>query len=146
MTEISKRLEHLIGSTQKKLILKNQILPIKTDDGILVGEVLIVSEGNIKHIIKNNEVIFLNVYLNAVAIKLANICNKNPASLQAQKIYDADQDYGRWFTDSQILRTQYNRAMEKRNFDRADTLYSRYTVSRDRAEKAKNIARALAGD
>lgn len=146
MTEISKRLEHLIGSTQKKLILKNQILPIKTDDGILVGEVLIVSEGNIKHIIKNNEVVFLNVYLNAVAIKLANICNKNPASLQAQKIYNADQDYGRWFTDSQILRTQYNRAMEKRNFDRADTLYSRYTVSRDRAEKAKNIARALAGD
>ena len=146
MTEISKRLENLIGSTQKKLILKNQILPIKTDDGILVGEVLIVSEGNIKHIIKNNEVIFLNVYLNAVAIKLANICNKNPASLQAQKIYDADQDYGRWFTDSQILRTQYNRAIEKRNFDRADMLYSRYTVSRDRAEKAKNIARALAGD
>lgn len=146
MTDISKRLERFIGSAQKKLIQQNQILPVKTDDGILVGEVLIISDGNIKHIKRSEEMLFVNVYLNAVAIKLANICNKNANSLQAQKIYDADQEYGRWFVDSQILRTQYQKAMIKKDYDRADTLYSRYEVSRDRAEKAKNIARALASD
>lgn len=146
MSDISKRLERFIGSAQKKLIQQNKILPVKTDDGILVGEVLIISDGNIKHIKRFEEMLFVNVYLNAVAIKLANICNKNANSLQAQKIYDADQEYGRWFVDSQILRTQYQKAMIKKDYERADTLYSRYEVSRDRAEKAKNIARALASD
>lgn len=146
MTDISKRLEQFIGSAQKKLLQKQQILPVKTDDGILVGEVLIISEGNLKHLKRRDEMLYVNIYLNAVAVKLANICNKNPTSLGAQKIYDADQDYGRWFVDSQILRAQYHRALDKKDFDRADTLYSRYAVSRDRAEKAKNIARALAGD
>lgn len=146
MTDISKRLEQFIGSAQKKLLQKQQILPVKTDDGILVGEVLIISEGNLKHLKRRDEMLYVNIYLNAVAVKLANICNNNPTSLGAQKIYDADQDYGRWFVDSQILRAQYHRALDKKDFDRADTLYSRYAVSRDRAEKAKNIARALAGD
>lgn len=146
MTDISKRLEQFISSAQKKLIQKQHILPVKTDEGILVGEVLIISDGNLKHIRRRNEMLYVNVYLNAVAIKLANLCNHNPSSLQAQKIYNADQDYGRWFVDSQILRTQYHRALEKKDFDRADTLYSRYSVSRDRAEKAKNIARALTGN
>lgn len=146
MADISKRLEQLIGSTQKRLIQKNQILPIKTEEGILVGDVLIISDGNIKHIKKSNKMLYVNVYLNAVAIKLANICYQNPASIQAQKIYHADQEYGKWFVDSQILRTQYHKALDKKDYDRADTLYSRYCISRDRAEKAKNIARALVGD
>lgn len=146
MTDISKRLENLVNSAQKKLLKQNQILPVKTEEGILVGEVLIISEGNIKHIKRHDQMLYLNVYLNAVAIKLANICNINPYSLQAQKMYDADQDYGKWFVDSQILRTQYQRALDKKDYDRADMLYSRYSESRDRAEKAKNLARALAGD
>ena len=146
MTDISKRLEQFIGSAQKRLIQKQQILPVKTDEGILVGEVLIISEGNLKHLKRRNEMIYVNIYLNAVAVKLANICNNNSSSIRAQKIYDADQDYGRWYVDSQILRAQYHRALEKKLYDKADTLYSRYAVSRDRAEKAKNIARALADD
>lgn len=146
MADISKRLEQLISSAQKKLIADKKILPVRTEEGILVGDVLIISEGNLKHIKKRDEILFVNVYLNAVAIKLANICYHNPSSIQAQKIYDADQDYGRWFVDSQILRSQYQRSLDKKDYDRADMLYSRYSESRDRAEKAKNLARALAGD
>ena len=90
--------------------------------------------------------LYVNIYLNAVAIKLANICYRNPSSIHAQKLYDADQEYGKWFVDSQILRSQYQKSLDKKDYDRADMLYSRYTESRDRAEKAKNLARALAGD
>ncbi len=146
MADISRRLEHLVSSAQKKLIETNHILPIKTEEGILVGDVLIISEGNIKHIKKFNEMLYVNVYLNAVAIRIANLCSKNTSSLQAQKLYELDQEYGKWFIDSQILRAQYHRALEKKNFDKSDTLYSRYCESRDRAEKAKNLARALAGE
>jgi hypothetical protein len=146
MTDISKRLDRFINSAQKKLIQADRILPIKTDEGILVGDVLIISEGNLKHIKKRDQMLYVNIYLNAVAIKLANLCCTNPRSIQRQKIYAADQDYGRWFVDSQILRTQHRKALEKRDYDRADMLYSRYIESRDRAEKSKNIARALAND
>jgi hypothetical protein len=146
MADISKRLDKFIRSTQKKLIRSDQILPIKTDEGILVGDVLIISEGNLKHIKKRDEMLYVNVYLNAVAIKLANISYRNPGSIEAQKIYAADQDYGRWFVDSQILRTQHQKAIEKRDYDRADMLYSRYIESRNRAEKSKNIARNLTDD
>lgn len=146
MADISRRLEHLISSAQKKLIETNHILPVKTEEGILVGDVMIISEGNIKHIKKSNEMLYVNVYLNAVAIRIANLCSKNTSSLQAQKLYELDQEYGKWFIDSQILRAQYHRALEKKNFDKSDTLYSRYCESRDRAEKAKNLARALAGE
>jgi hypothetical protein len=146
MADISKRLEQVIGSAQKKLLKNNLILPIKTEEGILVGDVLIISEGNIKHIKKSNEMLYVNVYLNIVAIRIANLCAKNVSSLQAQKLYDIDQEYGKWFIDSQILRTQYHKALEKKDFDKADMLFSRYSESRDRAEKAKNLARALAGE
>ncbi len=146
MADISKRLEQLIGSAQKKLIQKHHVLPVKTEDGILVGDVLIISDENIKHIKKDDKILYVNIYLNAVAIKLANICYLNPSSIHAQKIYDADQEYGKWFIDSQILRSQYQRSLDKKDYDRADMLYSRYCESRDRAEKAKNLARALAGD
>jgi hypothetical protein len=146
MADISKRLDKFIRSTQKKLIRSDQILPIKTDEGILVGDVLIISEGNLKHIKKRDEMLYVNVYLNAVAIKLANISYRNPGSIEAQKIYAADQDYGRWFVDSQILRTQHQKAIEKRDYDRADMLYSRYIESRNRAEKSKNLARNLTDD
>ncbi len=146
MTDISKRLERFIGSAQKRLAKSNHVLPVKTEDGILVGDVLIISDANLKHIKKQNQILFVNIYLNAVAIKLANICYFNPGSIQAQKLYDADQEYGKWFVDSQLLRAQYQKAIEKKDYDRADMLYSRYSVSRDRAEKAKNIARALVGD
>jgi hypothetical protein len=146
MTDISKRLDRFINSAQKKLIQADRILPIKTNEGILVGDVLIISEGNLKHIKKRDQMLYVNVYLNAVAIKLANLCAINPRSIQIQKIYAADQDYGRWFVDSQMLRTQHRKALEKRDYDRADTLYSRYIESRDKAEKSKNIARALADD
>jgi hypothetical protein len=146
MTDISKRLEQFVNSAQKRLLQKNQILPVRTEEGILVGDVLIISEGNIKHIKKRNDMLYVNVYLNATAIKLANISHENPTSVQAKKLYDADQEYGKWFVDSQILRSQYQKALDKKDYDRADMLYSRYCVSRDRAENAKNIARALAGD
>jgi len=146
MTDISKRLDRFINSAQKKLIQADQILPIKTDEGILVGDVLIISEGNLKHIKKRDQMLFVNVYLNAVAIKLANLCYRNPSSIQIQKIYAADQEYGKWFVDSQILRTQHRKALEKPDYDRADMLYSRYIESRDRAEKSKNIAKTLADD
>jgi|LauGreDrversion4_2_1035121.scaffolds.fasta_scaffold50212_4 hypothetical protein len=144
MTNISKRLEQVVSSAQQKLIEKQQILPIKVAEGILVGDVLIVSEGMVKHLKYLDNYLYKEIYLNAAAIRIANILAVNKTSVVADNIYRADQEYGRWYHDSQLLRAQYQRSINNQDHDRADTLWARYCESRDRALNAKNIVQRLA--
>jgi hypothetical protein len=144
MTNISKRLEQVVSSAQQKLIEKYQILPIKVAEGILVGDVLIVSEGTVKHLKYQNEYLYKDIHLNLAAIRIANVLAVNKQSAQADNLYRLDQEYGRWYHDSQMLRAQYQRSINNRDHDRADTLWARYCESRDRALNAKNIVQRLA--
>jgi hypothetical protein len=139
MNDISKRLEQTLRSAIKN----NQILPVKVADGILVGDIKITNEGTIKHLWRNNEIIYSNVYLNAVAIKIANIVARKSSPVQADAIYRADQEYGKWFIDSQLLRARYQQAVDSKDHDRADIMCARYCESRDRAIIAKNAAQSL---
>jgi hypothetical protein len=143
MTNIQQRLEHLVADAQHKLIADNHILPLKVAGGILVGDVLIVSEDTTKHLYRHNSVIYSNINLNATAIRMANLLTKNTNSATVDKIYRLDQEYGKWFTDSQILRTQYQKAVTAKNFEKADTLWARYCESRDKTLAAKETVTAL---
>ena len=58
-------------------------------------------------------------------------------------LYRADQEYGRWFVDSQMLRAQHQKAIHIQDYDRADVLWARYSESRDRTVTAKNQAERL---
>lgn len=138
MTQLSKRLEQIV----KKELSKN-IIPVKTEKGILVGEILMVNEGSLKTLYRNNNIIYKDIHLNAVAIKIANILAFRSNSIIADKLYKADQEYGRWFVDSQMLRSQYQKSISTQNFDRADMLWARYQESRDRMITAKNRAESL---
>ena len=143
MTDIKRRLEQVISSAQRRLLEQNQILPQKVEQGILVGSVLIVSEGTTKHLYRNNNLVYGNINLNVVAIRIANLVAKNSNTAIVDKIYKADQEYGKWFTDSQLLRAQYQKAINSKNFEKSDTLWARYCESRDRALLAKEAATAL---
>jgi hypothetical protein len=139
MTQISKRLEQIIRKE-----LSNTIIPVKTKEGILVGDILIVTEGTIKNIFKHSELLYREIHLNSVAIKIANLLAFRRGSLIIDNLYKADQDYGQWFVDSQLLRTQYQKALNSHDYDRADILWARYIESRDRTITAKNRAESLA--
>lgn len=138
MTQISKRLEQIIRKE-----LSTTIIPVKTKDGILVGDVLIVTEGTIKNIYKHAELLYKEIHLNAVAIKIANLLAFRKDVLIVDNLYKADQEYGRWFVDSQMLRSQYQKAVNNQDFDRADILWSRYIESRDRTMTTKKHAESL---
>lgn len=138
MTQLSKRLEHIV----RKELSKN-LIPVKTQEGILVGDILIVSDMNLKHLYRNNAILYKEIHLNSIAIKMANILAFNKHSIQADKLYRADQEYGRWFVDSQLLRTQYQKSLNNQDYDRADMLWARYCESRDKTVKAKNNAESL---
>jgi hypothetical protein len=138
MTNISKQLAKVVSNE-----LSKNIIPVKTKEGILVGSVLIVADGSIKHIVKDNRTLYANVHLNAIAIKLANLLAKRSNLILCDKLYRADQEYGKWFTDSQLLRSRYQRAIQQQEFDRADVFWARYCESRDKSAAAKNYAESL---
>lgn len=136
MSPLSRKLESLIKNSP-------EILPVKTQDGILVGSVLIVSDGSCKNLIQNGIVIYQNINLNAATIKIANLLAKKQNLVLADTIYRADQDYGKWFADSQLLRNQHERAKHIKDFDKADMLWARYVESRDKTAKAKEFVESL---
>ena len=138
MTIIQQRLDRIV----KNELAKN-IIPVKTVDGILVGNVLIISAGHIKHLKINNDFVYKDISLNAVAVKLANLLARNIRSVKMDELWRADQEYGRWYMDSQMLRSQHQRSINNQDFDRADMQWARYCESRDRAIIAKNYAETL---
>jgi hypothetical protein len=144
MSNISRKLEQVVGSAQRKLMSHHQILPVKTELGILVGDVLIVSEGTIKNLWQRNEIVYEHVYLNAAAIKMANLLARKIGRVKSDALYRADQEYGKWFVDSQMLRTRFQQAIDSQDTERADILWARYCESRDRAVSAKNATQSLA--
>lgn len=144
MSNISNKLEQVVGAAQRRLMAHDQILPVKTTQGILVGNVLIVSEGTVKHLWQHNVLVYEHIYLNAAAIKIANLVARKIGRVKSDAIYTADQEYGKWFVDSQLLRTRFQQAIDSQNTERADILWARYCESRDRAEAAKNAAQSLA--
>jgi len=139
MIDIRKRLEQVVNKE-----LSQHIIPVKTEKGILVGSVLIASEGSVKHLYKNDQCLYSNISLNIAAIKMANILARNPRSNYADKIYKADQEYGRWFVDSQILLSKYHSAIKNRDYERADTLWAKYNESKQRTMTAKSAVLGLA--
>ncbi len=139
MTNISQRLEQVVKKELSKLII-----PIKTKDGILVGDFLIKNVGNLKDIVKNGQVMYQGISLNKSAISIANLLAMKKSQLTIDEIYHADQKYGKWFSDSQMLRSQYERSKHQRDFDKADMLWARYCESRDRTIQAKKTVERLA--
>lgn len=138
MTQISRRLDQIVSRE-----LERNLIPVKTEQGILVGDVLIVSRNSIKDLVRNTDIIYKDVYLNASAIKLANLLAFRKTNLSTDQIYRADQEYGKWFVDSQLLRAQYQKAISNQDYDRADMLWARYSESRDRTLAAKKRVESL---
>ena len=140
MTNISRRLEQTVSSA----IQKNPIIPQRVAEGILVGDVLIINEGTIKHLKQHGEYRYREISLNCAAIRIANLLARRSSSILTDQIYTADQEYGRWFVDSQLLRSQYQKAVDNQDNERADMLWAKYSESRDRAVAAKKRTESLA--
>lgn len=138
MTRLSKRLAQIVRKE-----LAKTIIPVKTDQGILVGDVLIVNDGNLKLLYKKDKLLYKEIHLNSIAVKIANILAFRDSSILADRLHQADQEYGRWFVDSQLLRSQYQKALSNQDYDRADMLWARYCESRDRATQTRNHAESL---
>jgi hypothetical protein len=138
MTQISRKLEKIVKKT-----LSTTIVPVGTEQGIQVGHILITSNYNLKNIYKKQVLLYENIHLNAVAIKLANILAVGYKSIATDRLYLQDQEYGRYYNDSQILRSQYEKAIISNQHDKSDILWAKYVESRARTQHSKKIIDGL---
>ena len=143
MTEISKKFESLVRDSQKKLISSGYIMPVKTELGLLIGNVMITSRESLKNIVCDGELLFENINLNAVAIYIANVLALKKDSANLNTLYKLDQDYGKWFQDAQHLYYMYQKSLENKLYDKADIFYARYQDAKCRAKSTKDKALSL---
>ena len=144
MSDVSKRFEQLVKSTYKKFLDQGTILPVKTDQGILVGDVLIESDGPLKNIKKNGQILYKQISLNAVAIRIANLIAWGKNKKLCDQLYDLDILYNKHFVDSKFFIDNYHKAVNTNNTVRADILWTRYQYAKEKAVLAKDRAEELA--
>ena len=136
-------LKRFIQENQKKLASQGIFLPVKTDTGIEIGPVSIRSVENIKNIYVYNELKYPDVSLNVVAISLSKMLLLKINHFDMDKLWKADQEYGKYLTECQFLLYTYRKALESKDFDRADGVLARYEIAKSKATAAKNKAQAL---
>jgi hypothetical protein len=136
---VSKRLEQII-----KKELSNTVIPIKTEDGVLVGDILIQNQGNLKRILKNGQILYKDIHLNKAAVAMANLLALRKNSHTIGDIYTNDQEYAKWFNESQHLKQLYEKSKARGEHDRADVYLVKYTESKIKSDTAKNKVERLA--
>lgn len=144
MSNIKQRLDGVITNVHRKLAKSEFIPPIKTDKGIIVGNVLIVTNGTQKDLYRNNQIVYGGVFLNKCAIKIANLIALGKDPTRTNMIYNADQKFGQALLDYQVFKDKL--ILAKRNNDqfKIDLYLARMTYARDCYEHHKKLALALA--
>lgn len=136
MTDISRRFEEFIRAENRKLVERESLVPVKTDQGIMIGDVLIMAEHNLKTVIQGDTV-YQDVFLNLAAVKIANLLALRKSVTRIDEVYASDQTYGKWFVESQELSTIYHKLKQIGDHERSDVIWAKYQESRDRAASAK---------
>lgn len=146
MTEIKRQLDHVISKVHKDLAKKEFLIPVKTQQGILVGNVLIESQGPIKNLHQHGELIYRNISLNKVAIKVANCLALSPMKYQdkIRNLIDADTKFGQALDDYQLFKDKYHKARADQDQFRIDLYLARMCYAKDTAAHWKSQAELLA--
>jgi len=144
MSEISKRFEQIVTSTQKKLLDRGAVMPERTERGIRVGCAEIVPEGPYKHIEVDGVRKYSDVSLNKVAIRIANELALHHSGPNLDTLYKLDQEYNRHFVDSAFFLERFHRARNAGDDFREELMWTRYTVAKAKAKAAKERAEQMA--
>ena len=143
MSEISKRFEQIVKTTQKRLFQQGALLPVKTDHGILVGSAKITCEGTFKNIYRKDQMIYGKIALNEAAIKIANIIACGKSLTEADRIYELDQQYHKHFADCAFYLDKYRAACDLKDEFKADLFWIRYQEAKYNAEYYKDRVNRL---
>jgi hypothetical protein len=146
MTNIQQKLDRVITKVHEKLARDEFLIPVKTEAGILIGNVLIVSRDALKDIYMDGELIYQSISLNKVAIKIANLLALSQTRNQGRvrELYQADLRFGLALQDYQIFKEKYNAARLNQDIFKMDLYMARMCYSKDASEYHKKTATHLA--
>jgi hypothetical protein len=144
MSEISKRFEQIINSTQRKLLSRGAVMPERTERGIRVGSAEIIPEGPYKHIELNGYLVYTDISLNKVAIKIANELALKGNKQKIEELYQLDKEYNRFFVDSSFFLERYHSAKHNGDEFRQELMWIRYEDAKIKAQHLKEKAEELA--
>lgn len=141
---IQNRLDKVITNVNKKLVSEEFVIPQKTADGILVGNILIVSNGTQKDLYKNGKLLYNGIFLNKCAIKIANLLALNKSINRIDQIYRADLRFGMALNDYAIFKDRLRRAIDRGDSFKIDLYIARLCYAKDCYLHYKKHALALA--
>lgn len=145
MTKINQQLDGVIKRVNRKLIKSEFIIPVKTEKGILVGDVLIVSRENFKDLYKNEELLYKGIALNKIAIKVANLLAisymRNHSRIE--ELIRVDIKFGQSLEDYQLFKTRYFSAREQQDQFKIDLYGARMIYAKDACSYWKKQAETL---
>jgi hypothetical protein len=144
---IQQRLDTVIARVNKKLVQQEQLIPKKTDKGILVGDVLIESLGSIKNIYHRDRLVFADVSLNKVAVKVANLMAIDHIRYQQKidQLIMMDSKFGSALAEYQMFKGRLAKAHAEQDQFRIDMYLARLGYVKSSAEYWKKQALSLAG-
>ena len=139
MTDIQKKLDRVIRNVHKTLAKQDFVIPQKTEEGILIGNVLMVSEGVHKNLFNANtmELLYKNIHLNKCAIRMANLIALGRDRHKIQQIYQADQKFGAALSDYGMFKDKFIRAKKQNDDFKQDLYIARMLHAKDKYESAK---------
>jgi hypothetical protein len=145
MTKIQQNLDRVISNVQKKLFDSKNVIPKKTDEGIVVGNALIVSRGCLKDIYYKGELVYPNISLNKVAVRVANLLATGYRQTpEINELIDTDLKFGQALEDYQFFKNKYNNARTLGDQFKIDLYLARMCYSKDAAAYHKTRATSLA--
>lgn len=144
---IQQRLDTVIARVNKKLAQNEIVIPKKTERGILVGPVLIESVGALKNIYYNDNLLFSNISLNKVAIKIANLLALDSTRYQQKidQLIHVDNKFGAALADYQMFKDRLSKAHVEQDQFKIDMYLARLGYAKSSAEYWKKQALSLAG-
>lgn len=139
MTDIQKKLDRAIRNVHNTLAKKDFVIPQKTEQGILIGKVLMVSRDVYKDLYQANSMALLykDIHLNKCAIKMANLIALNRDRHSIHKIYQADQKFGAALNDYGVFKEKFIQAKKKNDDFKQDLYLARMLHAKDKFESAK---------
>jgi len=145
MTRINQQLDHVIKRVNQKLFKAECIIPVKTDDGILVGNILIVSRDSFKDLYRNNELLYKGIALNKIAIKVANLAAIDYMKYHSriEEMIRIDTKFGQSLEDYQQFKTRYFAARTNNDQFKIDLYGARMTYAKDSCKYWKKQADTL---
>lgn len=144
---IQQQLDSVIARVNKKLAQNEIVIPQKTERGILVGPALIESVGALKNIYYKDTLLFANISLNKVAIKIANLLALDSTRHQQkidQLIY-VDNKFGAALADYQLFKDRLSKAHKDQDQFKIDMYLARLGYAKSATEYWKKQALSLAG-